>query len=159
MERLLWHRDLVDLDGDGKLDVLASGSVFPNDLTVGFLSFQNSSNSWALGAFVPPVGESVDAVAISGVNGGQRTNIAACNPNDNSMYWYQNPGGSAARGTGWIAHLMASTSISGQSACNQGTALASLNVGNRDIIIIASGESRWQPGLGYYDPGSNPYGA
>jgi hypothetical protein len=152
---------LYDLDGDGKLDVLASGTEFPADLTNGFISFQNSYNSWPLGAFVPIAGESIDAVAISGVNGGARTNIVACNPSNNSMYWYQNPGGSAARGTGWTAHLMASTSTTGQPACDQGVALASLSVGNRDIVIIASGEPTssgqpWPPGLGYYDPGSTP---
>jgi hypothetical protein len=151
---------VVDLDGDGKLDVLASGSQFPTDITTGFMSFQNSYNSWPLGAFAPPTGESIDVVAISGVNGGARTNIVSCNPNNDSLYWYQNPGGSAARGSGWTAHLIASTSIGSTPACTQGIALASLSVGNRDIVIVASGETGtgepWSPGLGYYDPGSTP---
>jgi hypothetical protein len=153
---------LVDLDGDGKLDVLASGAQLPNNIATGFLSFQNSYNSWVLGAFVPPTGESIDAVAIAGVNGGARTNIVACNPNNNSLYWYQNPGGSAARSAGWTAHLIASTSIAGQPACTQGVTFASMSVGTRDIVIVASSETAnselWPPGLGYYDPGSNPDG-
>jgi hypothetical protein len=151
---------LVDLDGDGKLDVLVSGSEFPTDITKGAIAFQNNFNSWPSGVFAPPSGESIDVVAISGVNGGARTNIVACNPSNGSLYWYQNPGGSAARTSNWTAHLIASTSIGTTPACTQGIALASLSVGNRDIVIVADGEhganEPWSPGLGYYDPGSTP---
>jgi hypothetical protein len=152
---------LVDLDGDGKLDVLASGAEFPTEYTVGFIAFQNTYNSWTLGAFAPPTGESIDVVAITGVHGGARTNIVSCNPSNGSLYWYQNPGGSAARTNAkWTAHLIASTSIGTTPACTQGIALATLPVGNRDIVIVASGErgtnEPWSPGLGYYDPGSTP---
>jgi hypothetical protein len=149
---------LADLDGDGKLDVVASG-LAAYGFSTGFLSFQNTSSSWTLGTFIPPVGESIDVLA---VNGGARTNFVACNPNNNSLYWYQNPGGSAARGKGWTAHLIASTSISGQPACERGVSLGSLHVGNRDIVLVASNETdnglAWTPGLGYFDPGSNPNG-
>lgn len=151
---------LVDLDGDGKLDVLTSGTSFPNVITTAFIAFQNNYNSWPAGVFAPPAGESIDVVAISGVNGGARTNIVSCNPSNGSLYWYQNPGGSAARTSNWTAHLIASTSIGTTPACTQGIALASLSVGNRDIVIVADGEhgtnEPWSPGLGYYDPGSTP---
>jgi hypothetical protein len=149
---------LADLDGDGKLDVIGSGSEYPSKVITGFISFQNSFNSWPLGSFAPPAGDSIDAVAISGVNGGARNNLVACNPNNNSLYWYQNPGGTAARGSSWTPHLIASTVLGGAAACNEGVTLASLAVGNRDIVIVASGESvpSWSPGLGYYDPGSSP---
>jgi hypothetical protein len=136
---------LVDLDGDGQLDVLASGSEYPTLYATGFMVFQNSYNSWSLGAFAPDGGDSIDVIAINGVNGGARTNIVGCD---------------AARGSGWTAHLIASTSVSGLPACNLGVSVASLSVGNRDIVIIASGEvgsvPPWTPGLGYYDPGSTP---
>jgi hypothetical protein len=102
---------VVDLDGDGKLDVLASGSEFPDDHPNSFISFQDSYNSWVLGTHPPPAGESIDVIAISGINDGARTNIVACNPHDNSLYWYQNPGGSAARTSKWKAHLIASASL------------------------------------------------
>jgi hypothetical protein len=151
---------LADLDGDGKLDVLGSGGEFPSKVLTGFISFQNSYNSWPVGSFAPPAGDSIDVVGISGVNGGARTNIVACNASNNSLYWYQNPGGSAARGSGWTAHLIASTVNSGQPACNEGVTLASMTVGNRDIVIVASGETgavpAWPAGLGYFDPGSTP---
>jgi hypothetical protein len=151
---------LADLDGDGKLDVLASGAEFPTKYTTGFLSFQNAYNSWPLGTFAPPAGDSIDVVGISGINGGARTNIVACNPNNSNLYWYQNPGGTAARGSAWTTHLIASTVLGGAPACNEGVTLASMSVGNRDIVIVASGEtgsvSPWSPGLGYYDPGSSP---
>jgi hypothetical protein len=151
---------VVDLDGDGKMDVLASGGEYPTVYTTGFIDFQNSYNSWVLGSFAPASGDSIDIVGISGVNGGARTNIVGCNSSNNSLYWFQNPGGSAARGSGWTAHLIASTVLGGQPACNEGVTLASLTVGNRDIVIVASGETGsvppWAPGLGYYDPGSTP---
>jgi hypothetical protein len=150
----------VDLDGDGKLDVLTSGSQFPTVNTTGYIAFQNSFNSWTPAKFAPPTGESIDVVAISGVNGGARTNIVSCNTSNDSLYWYQNPGGSAARTANWTAHLIASKSIGTTPACTRGIALATLSVGNRDIVIIASGETFnnefWSPGLGYYDPGSTP---
>ncbi len=153
---------LVDLDADGKLDVLASGAQFPANITTGSLMFQNNYNSWVQGTFTPPAGESIDVVAINGVNGGARTNLVACNSTNNSLYWYQNPGGSAARSSGWTAHLIASTSSSGQPACNRGASLAAMFTGDRDIVLVASGEigagQPWAPGLGYYDPGSNPEG-
>jgi hypothetical protein len=149
---------LADIDGDGKLDVLASGIEFPSPRLTGFISFQNSYNSWPMGSFTPPAGASIDVVKISGVNGGARTNIVACNTSNNSLYWYQNPGGSAARGSGWTAHLIASTVNGSQRACDVGVNVASLNVGDRDIVIVASGESNvpWPAGLGYFDPGSTP---
>jgi hypothetical protein len=151
---------VVDLDGDGKMDVLASGGEYPTVTRTGFIDFQNNYNSWVLGAFAPTAGDSIDIVGISGVNGGARTNIVGCNSNNNSLYWYQNPGGSAARGSGWTAHLIASTVLGGAPACNEGVVISSLTVGNRDIVILASGETgsvpAWSPGLGYFDPGSNP---
>jgi hypothetical protein len=151
---------LADLDGDGKLDVLGSGGEIPSKVLTGFISFQNSFNSWPVGSFAPPAGDSIDVVGVSGVNGGARTNIVACNSSNNSLYWYQNPGGSAARGSGWTAHLIAGTVNGGQPACNEGVTISSLNVGNRDIVIVASGETgavpAWAAGLGYFDPGSTP---
>jgi hypothetical protein len=151
---------LADLDGDGKLDVIGSGGEIPSKVLTGFISFQNSFNSWPVGSFATPAGDSIDVVGVSGVNGGARTNIVACNSSNNSLYWYQNPGGSAARGSGWTAHLIAGTVNGGQPACNEGVTISSLNVGNRDIVIVASGETgsvpAWAAGLGYFDPGSTP---
>jgi hypothetical protein len=152
---------VVDLDGDGKMDVLASGRYFPVRRT-GFMNFQDSYDSWPMGAFEPPSGDSIEVVAINGVNNGVRTNIVACNATDNSLYWYQNPGGSDARTANWTAHLIARTSTGGNPACNEGVTLASLKVGDRDIVIVASNEGgtddalKWLPGLGYYEPGSDP---
>jgi hypothetical protein len=45
---------VVDLDGDGKMDVLASGGEYPTVTTTGFIDFQNNYNSWVLGSFAPP---------------------------------------------------------------------------------------------------------
>lgn len=151
---------IADLDGDGKLDVIGSGSQFPSNISKGFIVFQNNYNSWVAGTFAPPSGDGIDVIRISGVNGGARTNLVSCNPSNNSMYWYQNPGKSTARTATWKAHLIASKSINGQPACTQGVALATVNIGNRDIVVVASSEIEnneyWSPGLGYYDPGTTP---
>jgi hypothetical protein len=91
-------------------------------------------------------------VAVRGVNGGARTNIVGCS--NNQLYWYQNPGGAAARKTAWTPHYIG--------RCNEGVSIASVDVGNRDIVVVASNEERpaaWAPGLVYFDPGDNPYGA
>jgi hypothetical protein len=155
---------IVDLDGDGKMDVLASGQQIPNDRLQGWSEFQNSYNSWVAGAFGPPSGDGITVVAINGVNGGARNNIVACNPSNNTLYWYQNPGGSAARTANWTAHSIATSSTGGSPACTAGVSLGTLNVGNRDIIIVATNEGGdnnaelWTPGLGYFDPGSTPNG-
>src|ERR1700722_18509756 len=126
---------IVDLDGDGKMDVLASGQQIPNDRLQGWSEFQNNYNSWVAGAFDPPSGDGITVVAINGVNGGARNNIVACNPSNNTLYWYQNPGGGAARTANWTAHLIASSSTGGSPACTAGVSLGTLDVGNRDIII------------------------
>jgi hypothetical protein len=155
---------LADFDGDGKMDVLASGQNIPDDRTTGFISFQNNYNAWVQGSFQPTSGDGIGVLAINGVNGGADTNIVACNPSNNELYWYQNPGGSAARTANWTAHLIATTSINGSPACTAGVSLSTLNVGNRYIVVIATNEGGtndtevWTPGLGYYDPGSNPNG-
>jgi hypothetical protein len=155
---------LADFDGDGKMDVLASGQYIPDNRTTGFMSFQNNYNAWVLGSFAPPSGDGIAVLAIDGVNGSADTNIVACNPSNNALYWYQNPGGSAARTANWTAHLIASTSINGSPACTAGVSLGTLNVGNRYIVIVASNEGGtndsevWTPGLGYFDPGTNPNG-
>ena len=101
---------LADFDGDGKMDLLASGQQIPSNRLSGFMSFQNSYNAWVLERFAPPSGDGITLVAVTGVNGGARTNVVACNPSNNSLYWYQNPGGAAARTANWTAHLIASSS-------------------------------------------------
>jgi hypothetical protein len=76
---------VADLDGDGKMDVVASGQQIPNDHLTGWIAFQNSYNSWPLGSFAPASGDSLDLVAINGVNGSARTNVVVCNPGNNSL--------------------------------------------------------------------------
>ena len=140
---------IADLDGDGKEDVACSGTALLGDAS--FVTFQNGRNDWtAPRVNAAPVGDGIALVAVNGVNGGARTNIVGCS--NNNLYWYQNPGGPAARTATWQPHFIGS--------CNAGVSLATLNVGNRDIVVVASNEAEptaWVPGLVYYDPGTNPY--
>jgi hypothetical protein len=141
--------EIADLDSDGKQDVACSGTALYHESSV--LLFQNAHNSWTPSQVnAAPAGEGIALVAISGVNGGARTNIVGCS--NDKLYWYQNPGGAAARTTAWTPHYIG--------PCNDGVSIASVDVGDRDLVVVASNEelpTAWAPGLVYFDPGANPY--
>src|SRR5262249_1276596 len=42
--------------------------------------------------------------------------------------------------------------------CNQGVQIRGLDVGGRDIVLVASNESSWPSGFAYFDPGSDAFG-
>ena len=134
------------MDGDGKQDVACSGALFNNN-SPSFVAFQNAWNNWTV--LNPVAGESITLVSINGVKGGAHSNLVGCN--GSVLYWYQNPGGAAARTKTWTAHQIG--------GCNMGISLGDLNIGNRDIVIAGSNEldpTAWAPGLVYFDPGSTP---
>jgi hypothetical protein len=142
---------VVDLDGDGKQDVLCSATSAGNR-PENFVAFQNSADDWQIVNNFNPAGDGIDVVSIKGVNDGARTNIVACNPHDSNLYWFKNPGGSAARDpANWIASRIG--------GCTAGVSVGSLDVGGRDIVVVASNETQpaiWPNGLAYYDPESTP---
>jgi hypothetical protein len=143
--------EIADLDGNGKQDVACSGTALYKKRSL--LVFQNTHNSWTPSQINPaPAAEGIALVSIGGVNGRARTNIVGCN--DEKLYWYENPGGVAAGTTAWTPHYIG--------PCNDGVSIASVDVGDRDLVVVASNEERptaWAPGLVYFDPGDNPYGA
>jgi len=130
-----------DFDGDGKLDVACSGTFNDNDAPA-IMMFQNASNDWTGPIDVIKAGDAIAPVAVNGVNGGARNNLVGCD--GNTLYWYENSG----RGPNWPRKAIGD--------CNQGAALATLNVGNRDIVLQAANESepsQWSSGFAYFDPG------
>jgi hypothetical protein len=143
---------VVDLDGDGRQDILCSATA-TNGKSTNFVAFQNGNkNDWQIVDNFNPTGDGISIIAVRGVNGGARTNIVACNPANSRLYWFKNPTGKAARDPhGWTASRIG--------ACNAGVAIGSLDVGGRDVVIVASNEAQpinWPNGLVYYDPGSTP---
>ncbi|MBV9770026.1 MAG: hypothetical protein JOZ32_10675 [Bryobacterales bacterium] len=138
---------VVDLDGDGKVDVACSGT-FNDDDSAAFVMFQNGYNNWDGPYYAAVAGEGIGIIA---VNGGARNNLVGCD--GASLYWYANPGGAAARSNNWPRYYIGS--------CTEGSSIAGINIGNRDLVVQASNENDptvWADGLAYFDPGSNPYG-
>ncbi len=140
----------LDLDGDGLLDFACSGTS--NYDATSFAVFQNANKSWSASVNIAPSGDGIAPVAVNGLNNGARNNLVGCSPQDSNLYLYKNPGGAAARvPNNWRAQNIG--------ACNEGVSIGTLNVGNRDIVLVASNEGEpvaWPYGMVYYDPGSNP---
>jgi hypothetical protein len=146
-----WCHDLriEDIDGDGKEDVVCSGTNTQGD-TQARVSFQNNYNDWQEVLFYQNAG---DGITIFHTSDG-RAHIVGCS--GTSLNWYENPGGANARNFGaWAVHTIGD--------CTIGTSLATLNVGDHEIVLQASNESGtnnvevWPTGFAYFDPGSNPY--
>jgi hypothetical protein len=131
--------EIAGLDGDGKQDVACSGTALYKEGS--FLVFQNTHNSWTPSQTnAAPAREGIALVAIRGVNDGARTNIVGCA--DKQLYWYENPGGIATGAIAWTPHYIG--------PCNDGVSIASVDVGDRDLVVAASNEERptaWAPGL------------
>jgi hypothetical protein len=134
---------IADIDGDGKQDIVCSGTNLKGE-TVARVAFQDDVDRWQEVDLFANAG---DGIAVLKIN--DRNNIVGCN--DTSLDWYENPGGAAARNfAAWNVHHIG--------ACTKGTALTTLNVGNREIVVQASNEDEWADGLAYFDAGGNPKG-
>ena len=141
-----WCHDLriEDIDGDGKQDVLCSATNGQGS-TVARVAFQNNYNDWQEVDLFPNAGDGITTLHL---NGG--ASIVGCS--DGELNWYENPGGPSARNfAAWVPHYIGD--------CTAGVSLATLNVGNREIVLQASNESLWPHGFAYFDPGSDPYGS
>jgi hypothetical protein len=143
---------VADLDGDGKDDFICTGN------SKAWAVFQNSPFSWTP---VPLATNASDGIGIYPYNG--RNNIVYCSGTyaGGNLNWYQNPGGSRAREfTNWTSHLIAA------GGCTNGVTISGMVLTNptRNVVVQASNETAgtgvaiWPPGLGIYDPGTNPFG-
>jgi hypothetical protein len=138
---------LNDIDGDGKMDVVSSGTSLRGSDTAEIV-FQNEDGSWFPMFLASPAG---DGIATFQWN--HQVQIVVCS--GNSLVWYENPGGRSARIlNNWRTHVVSAT-------CNAGTSLRAIDLADRPILIVASNESNsggdWLDGLAYYDPGPNIY--
>jgi len=107
--------DIEDFDGDGKPDIACSSSYNYGNAPA-FIMYQNTYNDWTGPIYAVKAGDGIAAVAVNGVNGRARTNLVGCE--GATLYWYQNSG----RRPGWPREVIGD--------CNQGTSLATLNVGD-----------------------------
>jgi hypothetical protein len=126
---------LADIDGDGKMDVVTSSSIF----------FQNSATSWTQVKY----STSFRGVGLLDIGSGLGSiNLSGTGPSPFNLVWYENPretGGNARTGT-WIMHTVASTPYpcTPSSACGDGGDTAVYNGldvngdGRMDIISAQS---------------------
>jgi Chitobiase/beta-hexosaminidase C-terminal domain/Beta xylosidase C-terminal Concanavalin A-like domain/FG-GAP-like repeat len=124
---------LADMDGDGKIDVVTSSSVF----------FQNSATSWTQATY----SSSFRGVGLLDIGSGMGSiNLSGTGPAPYNLVWYENPretGGNARTGK-WIMHTVAATPYpcSG-SECSDGDAAVynGLDVNGDGRMDILSGQS------------------
>ena len=141
-----WCHDIrvVDLDGDGKPDIICSATFFQG--TSPLIAYQNSSTSWQIinNPFTDPSGNSTgDSVNLISVANSSRTNVLGATVN--GVYWFQNPGSRTGR---WVPHLI----DNGGNRNDIGeTALGVVPYGGAsDAVIVASREEPngpWPNGL------------
>ncbi|MBC8353202.1 MAG: VCBS repeat-containing protein [Planctomycetes bacterium] len=74
--------DLVDVDGDGELDIIALNS-YDNDLTV-FQGDGGGGFSWS-GEFKTSSGAAPEAIALADLNGDEVLDVITANPNSNDL--------------------------------------------------------------------------
>jgi hypothetical protein len=147
---------LADMDGDGKLDVVCSGSTVLR--TGSFIAFQDDRNKWQIVNDVAHLGDGVDAIATSGTE----SNLVGASMVDGNIYWYQNPCTRvpfrqsvpclASRRAGWTGHQINAASIGDAS----GNSFTSITINGVDGVITASNEESNPVGLAWYYPGANP---
>jgi hypothetical protein len=147
---------LADIDGDGKLDVVCSGSTVMH--TGSFVAFQDDRNKWQVVGDVARLGDGVDAITTLG----EDSNLVGASAIDGNVYWYQNPCTripfrqstpcSASRSAGWKGQRMNSASI-GDASGNSFTTIA---INGVDGVITASNEEENPVGVAWYYPGTNP---
>jgi hypothetical protein len=93
---------LEDLDGDGKIDVICSGSLTLD--APAFVAFQNDPDHWQVIYKVADVGEDV---AVLRVGSDPLPHLVGASSNGN-IYWYENPRsrGGNARAPNWTPHFI-----------------------------------------------------
>jgi len=136
---------VVDLDGDGKPDIICSASLILGSQPL--IAYQSSPTSWQIidNPFLDPDGNSIgDSVAFVSIDGSPRTHVVGATPN--GVYWFQNP--SNNRSGSWTPHFV------GTGGSTNGVGETAIDTvpygGTSDAVIIASGEEStgpWPNGL------------
>ncbi|MFL5267219.1 MAG: hypothetical protein ACJ8AH_11600 [Stellaceae bacterium] len=145
---------IVDLDGDGKQDIVCSAALFEG--TQSFIAYQNDWNSWQIvdNPFRDGTGAGIgDSVALASLAGTARINVVGATPN--GVRWFENPGN---RTGVWVHHRVGN---GGNSNGVGETAIGTVAYGRAsDAIIVGSGEEPngpWTPGLVAFFAGSDPH--
>jgi hypothetical protein len=122
---------LADIDGDGKMDIVCSGSSGLG--THGYVAFQNSPTSWTNVQVANP-GDGIATLDIG--SGLGAINIAGVDPSGN-VSWWENPreaGGNARTGT-WTQHIIAK--VTGATGASIATGVLDSS-GRMDIAVCSN---------------------
>jgi hypothetical protein len=137
---------IADIDGDGKLDIIASGSVtlhaYPN-----FIAYQNSPTDWQVvnGPLGPDGASMGDGIAVANVR--SRVAIVGASTSDGNLYWSTYPG---SRTGAWTPHVIASA--------DSGVSLAASSfINGVSCVVMAANELIGStPGLRVFTPHADP---
>ncbi len=142
---------LVDLDGDGRIDVVCSAGI-----SLGapqFVAFQDDRDHWQL---VYDVVDAGDAIAVVRIGSDATPNLVA-DDHSGHLNWYENPRlkGTGARTSNWVRHYIGPGNLGN-----------SLGVGPvasaRDDVMTAANEDEGpggsvdERGLTWYEQPANP---
>ena len=128
---------LNDLDGDGKLDVVASRTRN--------ISFQNTSTSWTLVPWGGGAGTGQDGLALLDIGSG-RGNVNIVGATSTGIYWFENPietGGNARAAASWSPRRIADNTFDGPSI-----ATLDVNGDGRQDVVMAPNEGNFAKGGG-----------
>jgi hypothetical protein len=120
---------LEDLDGDGKVDIVCSGSISLR--APEFVVFQNDRDHWQVVYDVTDVG---DAIAVVRIGSDPTPHLVGADPSGN-IFWYENPRakGGAARAAHWAKHYIGPGNV--------GNSFAAGKLGSdKDAVITAANE-------------------
>lgn len=122
---------LADIDGDGRLDLVSSGSTVRGSSSA--ILFQNTPDSWT----ERPFGKAGDGLALLDIGSGKgAVNIVGAD--GDKVVWYENPresGGDARLGA-WTAHVAATLPYADADAFATGV----FTPGGRMDVVVASSE-------------------
>jgi hypothetical protein len=143
---------LDDLDGDGKLDIVCSGSISLR--APEFVAFQNDRDHWQVVYDVADVG---DAIAIVRIGSDQTPHLVGSDPSGN-VYWYENPRskGGKGRAAHWTKHYIGPGNVGNSFAAGK---LSS----DRDAVVTAANEHEGPGGVTdprgvtWYEQPSDPF--
>jgi hypothetical protein len=125
---------IEDLDGDGKVDIICSGSISLR--APEFVAFQNDPNHWQVVYDVADVG---DAIAVLRVGLDPLPHLVGSDESGN-IFWYENPRarGGTARSSHWLKHYIGPGNV--------GNSFAAGKLGSDKYAVVTAANEHEGPG-------------
>ena len=129
--------NVVDIDGDGLLDVLCSATI--EEGTGSYIAYYNGNNNWEEHDEVTPAGDGIAVVRINGV-----WDIAASPDGETLLYINPLTYGQNPRTTGWQAYDIGPG--------DEGNSLEGGMLNGVPTLFASSNEEPWSPGFVMFNP-------